>query len=33
LRYGTENVLAVRVHNAIGNGGLWRPVLAEMREK
>jgi hypothetical protein len=28
LNYGQTNVLAVRVENSTGNGGIWRPVLA-----
>jgi hypothetical protein len=27
LAHGATNVLAVRASNAIGNGGIWRPVL------
>ncbi|MFT5468454.1 MAG: hypothetical protein ACI8UO_003563 [Verrucomicrobiales bacterium] len=26
LKYGEPNVLAVRVHNSVANGGIWRPV-------
>ena len=33
LTYGGANVLAVRVHNAISNGGIWRPVLAQAKEE
>ncbi len=27
LRHGQPNVLVVRVHNSIANGGIWRPVV------
>ena len=33
LTYGGTNVLAVRVHNAVSNGGIWRPVLAQAKEE
>ena len=29
VRYGEENLLVVRMHNALANGGLWRPVLVD----
>ena len=29
VNYGAENLLAVRVHSAMANGGLWRPVLVQ----
>jgi hypothetical protein len=32
LKYGETNVLAVRVNNALGNGGIWRPVLGQAVE-
>lgn len=32
LNYGGDNVLAVRVQNDRGSGGLWRPVLARAVE-
>ncbi len=28
LKFGTQNVLCVRVHNQVGAGGIWRPVHA-----
>lgn len=27
LHYGGKNILAIRVHNTVANGGLWRPVV------
>ena len=32
LRFGENNVLVVRVHNAMANGGIWRPVLGHALE-
>jgi hypothetical protein len=32
LSYGGTHVLAVRVKNAMGNGGIWRPVLGHAME-
>jgi len=32
LRFGENNVLVVRVHNAVANGGIWRPVLGHAVE-
>jgi len=32
LNYGAENVLAVRVKNDLGGGGIWRPVLVQAVE-
>ena len=26
LRFGAENILAVRVHNRLGMGGIWKPI-------
>ncbi len=28
LKFGTQNVLCVRVHNQVGAGGIWRPIYA-----
>jgi hypothetical protein len=33
LNYGMTNVLAVRVGNSLGNGGIWRPVLGHAIEE
>jgi hypothetical protein len=33
LNYGKPNVIAVRVHNSAGNGGMWRPALGCAVEK
>ena len=33
LKYGDNNVLAVRVNNSAGPGGIWRPVLGCAMEK
>jgi hypothetical protein len=32
IEYGKPNLLAVRVNNSIGNGGIWRPVLVQAVE-
>ncbi|MFA7160614.1 MAG: sugar-binding domain-containing protein, partial [Kiritimatiellia bacterium] len=33
IKFGEANLLAVRVRNDMGNGGLWRPVLMHASEK
>jgi len=33
LRFGADNVLAVRVRNDLANGGIWRPVLGHALPK
>ncbi len=32
IEFGKPNVLAVRVNNSIGNGGIWRPVFVQVVE-